>query len=137
MTDFLWVDCLEFSELAEAGRHAEAVELYGGPFLEGVFLAQTHPFDEWVERNRARLSRRYRAAVDAFITDCRARGELEKALKSAWKWVGLDPLDDGGQQHLIQLLAESGSRNEALAQYDRYQALLDAELGLGAAGRDG
>lgn len=130
VTDFLWVDCLEFSELAEAGRHAEAVELYSGPFLEGVYLAQTHPFDEWVERNRARLSRRYRAAVDAFITDCRARGELERALKSAWKWVGLDPLDDGGQQHLIQLLAESGSRNEALAQYDRYQALLKAELGL-------
>jgi len=68
--------------------------------------------------------------VDAFITDCRARGELETALKSAGTWVGLDPLDDGGQQHLIQLLADSGSRNEALAQYDRYEALLRSELGL-------
>jgi DNA-binding SARP family transcriptional activator len=125
-----WVDCLEFTDLVEAGSHAEAVELYGGPFLEGVYLAQTHPFEEWVERHRARLSRRYRAAVDAFITDCRARGELETALKNAWNWVGMDPLDDGGQQHLIQLLAESGSRNEALAQYDRYKALLQEELGL-------
>jgi serine/threonine protein kinase len=44
--------------------------------------------------------------------------------------VGLDPLDDEGQQLLIQLLAETGSRSEALAQYDRYQALLEAELGL-------
>jgi len=130
VADLLWVDCLEFNDLVEAGRHAEAVGLYRGPFLDGVYLAQTHPFEEWVERHRARFSRRHRAAVDAFITDCRARGELETALKSAWKWVELDPLDDGGQHHLIQLLAESGSRNEALAQYDRYKALLQTELGL-------
>ena len=130
VADSFWVDCLEFTDLVEAGRHAEAVDLYRGPFLEGVHLAQTHPFEEWVERHRSSLSRRHRAAVDAFITDCRARGELETALKSAGKWVGLDPLDDGGQQHLIQLLADSGSRNEALAQYDRYRALLQSELGL-------
>ena len=47
------------------GRHAEAVALYEGPFLEGVHLAQTHPFQEWVERHRARFGRRHRAAVDA------------------------------------------------------------------------
>ena len=44
----LSVDCLEFTEMAEAGRHSEAVDLYDGPFLEGVHLVQTHPFEEWV-----------------------------------------------------------------------------------------
>jgi serine/threonine protein kinase/DNA-binding SARP family transcriptional activator len=126
----LWVDCLEFVELAEAGSSADAISLYAGTFLEGVYLAQTHPFEEWVERQRARLGRRHRATADAFIQESRAKGDLENALKSAWKWVELDPLDDGGQQHLIQLLAESGSRSEALAQFERYQALLQEELGL-------
>jgi serine/threonine protein kinase len=42
----------------------------------------------------------------------------------------MDPLDDGAQQHVIRLLAESGSRSEALAHYDRYVDLLDTELGL-------
>lgn len=130
VVDSLWVDCLEFSEMAEAGRTADAVSLYAGPFLEGVYLAQTHAFQEWVDRNRARLSRRFRATVDAQITECRARGDCEAALQSAWKWVGLDPLDDGGQQHLIRLLAETGSRPEALAQYERYRKLLETELGL-------
>ncbi|NNM05851.1 MAG: protein kinase, partial [Gemmatimonadetes bacterium] len=125
-----WVDSTQFMELTESARHADAVQLYEGPFLEGVHLAQTHPFEEWVERHRARLSRRHRASINAFIEECRSRGDLSAALKSAWKWVGLDPLDDGGQQHLIQLLAETGSRTEALAEYDRYVALLDAELGL-------
>jgi len=130
VVDSLWVDCLEFSEMAEAGRTAEAVSLYAGPFLEGVYLAQTHAFQDWVDRNRARLSRRFRAAVDAQITECRARGDREAALRSAWKWVGLDPLDDGGQEHLIRLLAEEGSRPEALAQFERYRKLLETELGL-------
>jgi serine/threonine protein kinase/DNA-binding SARP family transcriptional activator len=124
------VDSRQFLEHSEAGRHADAVALFDGPFLDGVHLAQTHPFEEWVERFRARLSRRHRASVDAFIKDCRAEGDLSNALVHAWKWVGMDPLDDGGQQHLIQLLAETGSRTEALAQYDRYVALLESELGL-------
>jgi len=126
----LWVDCLEFTRLAEAARNAEALALYGGPFLDGVYLAQTHPFEEWVERTRARLARRHRAVVDPFISQCRLDGELERALEAAWKWVSLDPLDDGGQQHLIQLLAETGSRTEALSQFDRYEAMLQEELGL-------
>lgn len=124
------VDCLRFLEFSEAGRHAEAVGLYDGPFLDSVHLAQTHPFEEWVERCRARLSRRHRASADAFIRDRRAHGDSAAALAQAWKWVGMDPLDDGGQQHLIQLLAETGSRTEALAQYDRYVAMLESELGL-------
>ncbi len=128
--DGVWVDCREFADLAEAGRTAEAVALYPGHFLEGVYLAQTHAFEEWAERHRARLSRKHRAAIDALISGCLSRGDPEGALAAAWKWVGLDPLDDGGQQHLIRLLAETGARSEALSQYDRYVALLEAELGL-------
>jgi len=129
-TSSLWVDSREFSERVESKRNQEAVELYSGPFLASVHLTPTHPFEEWVERNRARFARRHRVAIDSFITESREEGNLEQALQSAWRWVGLDPLDDGGQQHLIQLLAETGSRSQALSQYDRYETLLEAELGL-------
>jgi len=128
--DSVWVDGLAFANLAESGQNAQAVDLYQGPFLGGVYLAQTHPFEDWVERTRSRLARRFRAAVNALICECRDRGDCESALRSAWKWVGLDPLDDGAQQHLIRLLAETGSRAESLAQFDRYTKLLDSELGL-------
>lgn len=126
----MWVDCSEFVKMAEDGRDAEAIALYGGPFLEGVYLAQTHPFEEWVDRHRARFGRRFRASADSLIRRCQTEGDCEAALKTAWKWVGFDPLDDGAQQHLIQLLAETGSRTEALAQYERYKAMLEKELGL-------
>ena len=129
-TEALHVDAREFERLVERGREEEALDLYAGHFLDGVHLVRTHAFQEWVERQRARLSRRHRAVADAFIRTNRAEGRLEVALKAAWKWAGLDPLDDGAQHHLIQLLGETGSRTEALTHFRRYEALLDAELGL-------
>ena len=129
-TDALRMDAVEFEAFVAEGRRNEALELYAGHFLDGVHLAKTHPFEEWVEGHRSRLSRRHRAAVDAFIGDRRDQGDLEAALTAAWKWVGLDPLDDGGQHYLIQLLAETGGRAEALAQFERCEAMLESELGL-------
>ena len=129
-TEALHVDAREFERLVERGRQEEALGLYAGHFLDGVHLVRTHAFQEWVERQRARLSRRHRAVADTFIRTNREEGRLEVALKAAWKWAGLDPLDDGAQHHLIQLLAETGSRTEALTHFRRYEALLEAELGL-------
>ncbi len=130
VTSSLHVDAREFEVEARQGHHEEALALYHGHFLEGVHLAATHPFEEWLERERARLKRKHRAAADAFIREARSRGNLEDALGAAWRWATLDPLDDGGQHHLIALLAESGRRTEALVQYDRYEQRLGVELGL-------
>ena len=129
-TESLKVDVREFEVLASQDLREEALELYQGHFLDGVHLAQTHAFEDWVGGVRARLSRRHRVVADAFIRDARNRGDTEKALKAAWKWVEIDPLDDGAQHHLIQLLAETGSRTEALTQFERYRTLLQSELSL-------
>jgi serine/threonine protein kinase/DNA-binding SARP family transcriptional activator len=129
-TPRLWIDALEFEALAESGRHPEALALYAGPFLDGVSPARGPSLDEWVELRRARLARRHRAASDAFIAEARKRGDLQGALWAAEKWATLDHLDDAAQHHLIRLLAETGSRSEALAQFERYEANLRELLGL-------
>jgi serine/threonine protein kinase/DNA-binding SARP family transcriptional activator len=129
-TESLWVDTKAFEAHLEEGRHDDAVSLYKGPFLDGAFLAQTHPFEEWVEHRRGNFRRLHRDALDGYIRDCRKSGALDKALAIASKWVGIDPLCEAGQHYLIRLLAESGNRDEAMAQFDRYAALLQGELGL-------
>ena len=129
-TTHLWIDALEFEALAESGRHPEALALYAGPFLDGVSPARGPSLDEWVELRRARLARRHRAASDAFIAEARKRGDLQEALWAAEKWATLDHLDDAAQHHLIRLLAETGSRSEALTQFERYEANLGELLGL-------
>lgn len=129
-TPALWIDAREFEALLDQGRAGEALDLYEGHFLAGVHLVQTHEFEDWAGHQRSHLGRRHRAAADAFIQERKGQGDLESALDRAWKWVRLDPLDDGGQHYLIELLAETGSRTEALAQFERYRALLESELAL-------
>lgn len=129
-TSHLWVDAVEFVGMAEEGRHREALDLYGGPFLEGVPPARSHALEEWVELQRTRLARRHRTSAGAFITEAGSKGDLAAALRVAEKWAALDPLDDAAQHHLIQLLAETGSRSEALGQYRRHESILLGELGL-------
>jgi DNA-binding SARP family transcriptional activator len=129
-TSRLWVDALEFESLAESGRHPEALALYAGPFLDGVSPARGPSLDEWVELRRARLARRHRVASDAFIAEAREKGDLQAALWAAEKWATLDHLDDSAQHQLVRLLAETGSRSEALAQFERYEANLREHLGL-------
>jgi len=129
-TDFLWVDTRAFEAHLDSGQHEEAVSLYKGPFLDGAFLAQTHPFEEWVEHRRGHFRRLYRDALEGYIRDCRKSGAQEKALATASSWVAMDPLCEAGQHYLIRLLAESGNRDEAIAQFQRYADLLKEELGL-------
>jgi serine/threonine protein kinase/DNA-binding SARP family transcriptional activator len=129
-TDFLWVDTRAFEAHLDRGEHEEAVSLYRGPFLDGAFLAQTHPFEEWVEHRRGHFRRLHRDALEGYLRDCRTRGAQEKALATASSWVAVDPLCEAGQHYLIRLLAESGNRDEAIAQFHRYSELLHEELGL-------
>ena len=128
--DTLWVDANAFSKLSEEGREEEAVALYQGHFLEGVFLAQTHPFEEWVEHRRGDFRRAHRGVIESFIESARRRGDLSSALPTSSEWARMDPLCEAAQSHFIRLLGESGNRDEALAQFERYAGLLQEELGL-------
>jgi Tol biopolymer transport system component len=54
-------------------------------------------------------------------------GAVADAIEAARAWVTLEPYDDEAQHRLIELLAGSGQRSEALAQYERYERLLKAD----------
>jgi DNA-binding SARP family transcriptional activator len=59
-----------------------------------------------------------------------ARGQYEAAIQYAWQWVALDPWQEEAQQQLMYLLAISGQRTTALAQYKTCCRLLREELGV-------
>ncbi len=121
------VDARAFETLVEKGEHQQALPLYHGPFLPGWFLADSPGFELWTDRQRARLERLHRHARREWIRTCRERGDLAGALRCAQEWAELDPLEDEAQHRLIELLAESGHRGEALRQYELYRRLLDKE----------
>ncbi|MBI4541162.1 MAG: hypothetical protein HY704_16800 [Gemmatimonadetes bacterium] len=121
-------DAIEFERAVALGEHERALQLYAGPFLEGVHLAETHEFEAWCDRQRSRLARLHRQARSAFISERVAHGDRAAALTAARRWVELDPLDDEAQHRFIELLAESGQRSEAIRQYETYAELLRREL---------
>jgi DNA-binding SARP family transcriptional activator len=56
--------------------------------------------------------------------------EAEAGLAAARRLVALEPLDESARRSLMQLLARSGNRAEALRQYQVCESLLRDELGV-------
>lgn len=130
VADHVVVDVGELESAAAAGDHARVVALYHGPFLGGTALGGTRELEGWVDGVQSRVSRLHRDARLAALDDALAAGNLDTALQLARGWVALEPMDDEAQHRLIELLAATGDRIGALRQYDRYEALVQAELEL-------
>jgi multiple sugar transport system substrate-binding protein len=139
-----WVDVTAFTRLVEAGPRAEAsvkgpsrqtaerleeaVALCRGSFLEGFSLADSPAFEDWILLKRERL---HRQVVDGLccLADCHEqRGDYENALLHAWRQVELDPWRERAHRQVMRLLALSGQRGAALAQYETCRRLLATQL---------
>jgi WD40 repeat protein len=110
-------------------RLEEAVELYRGDFLEGFSVGDSPAFEEWALLTREELERQLTTALQRLADHFQGCGDYERALGYARRQVGTDPWREAAQNQLIRLLALSGRRGAALAQYESYRKLLAAELG--------
>jgi DNA-binding SARP family transcriptional activator/predicted ATPase len=129
-----WIDTQAFSSLLASPRHlppprlAQAIDLYRGGFLEGFFLADSPAFEEWSVLCRERYQRLMRETLYLLVGHYQAQGDHERALQLAWRLVDFEPWWEEAHRQVIWLLALSGRRSEALAQYLRCRRLLAEEL---------
>jgi DNA-binding SARP family transcriptional activator/predicted Zn-dependent protease len=124
------VDALEF--LAASGEDGpqdleSALALYRGPFLHGWGLSVATEFEHWVDHQRLTLSRAHREVCRARIAQLKKAGAGASALETARHWTEVDPLEDEAHHLVIELLAESGRRSEALERYEAFRGLLAAD----------
>jgi DNA-binding SARP family transcriptional activator len=142
----LWLDVAHFRWLlAECGTHshppsevcpiclpllAEAVALYRADFMAGFTLPDSPEFDEWQFFQAESLRRDLAGALERLVSGHSAQSEFEQAIPYARRWLALDSLHEPAQRCLIQLYAQAGQRAAALRQYEEYQRLLAAELGV-------
>ena len=108
----------------------EGLNLYRGNFLEGFQLKDSSVFEEWHLFNRERLLRTATGTIRRLVSYYHANGEIEKACQFAWRMVELQPWSEEGYQRLMVLLAQSGQRSTALAQYEICRRQLALELGV-------
>jgi len=107
----------------------QAVSLVRGPFLEGFSLADAAPFEEWLLLHREHVCRQVVGALDSLAAIYERQGAFEQALAHARRRVELEPWEEDGQRQLMRLLARSGHRSQALAQYENLCRSLQEELG--------
>ena len=108
----------------------QAVALYRAPFLEGFSIPDSPAFEEWTLLTREHLNRLMLQTLRRLADGYQAQDAYDCALPYAWRQVDMDPWQEAAHRQVMQLLALSGQRGAALAQYERCRRLLAAELGV-------
>jgi len=111
------------------GALEEADALYRGDFLAGFFLKDAPGFDSWHRSVSDALRAAHVGILRRLIDVLLAAGEFDRATDRALRWLSLDALDESAHRALMRSYALSGRRGEALRQFERCRAVLDAEIG--------
>jgi DNA-binding SARP family transcriptional activator len=130
-----WVDATAFVRLLESPAEAvheleDALKLYRGDFLEGFSISDSVSFEEWALLQRERFHWQALSALHRLAVIYEGRCEYERALSYARRQVELDPWQEEAQRQVMRLLALSGQRAAALAQYEAFRRALAEELGV-------
>ena len=125
-------DVARFRRAAGAGSAGwrQAAELYRGDFLQDLFLADSDAFEEWAAAERADLRRTMQEMIAGLTAACMEQAAWPEAERYARRRLALDNLSEVAQRQVIEILAQSGQRSEALAHYRRFRTALAAELGV-------
>lgn len=126
----LTVDAREFERLLNRDQAAEAMDWYRGPLLRGFSISSGVAFDQWADRERARLARRAAAACTELVERAVEAGDWPEAILRARRWLALDPCSEAAARQLIALRARGGDLAGALAFYAEFRARLRTDLDL-------
>jgi DNA-binding SARP family transcriptional activator/tetratricopeptide (TPR) repeat protein len=124
----LWTDVAAFETALGAGRFADAVELYRGPFLAGLFVDDAPEFERWLTATRLRLERDASAAAQQVAESREAAGDPFGAAEWARRALALVPHDEQRLRFLLGVLERVGDRAGALAAYDTFARRLADEF---------
>ena len=105
-----WSDVREFLQLRDfrganrdVDRLARAVQLFRGPFLDGVSAPHNPDYESWVMLERRTLERRYRDTLITLIDEYSGSGAYDQAIRCANRYLATDRLDESIPQRLISL----------------------------------
>jgi DNA-binding SARP family transcriptional activator len=128
--DIATCDVIEFETALAARALDRAVELYGGPFLDGFRLPGASEFDRWVEDERRSLAQRHVEVLERLARKHAERGDAAAAAGWWRKVAELDPLNARIAAEVMRSMAAAGDPGGALKHARIYEALLAQELDL-------
>jgi predicted ATPase/DNA-binding SARP family transcriptional activator len=130
-----WLDVERFESAlatpptpARADALAQAIQIYRDDFLAGFYIHDAPDFEQWVLAEQTRLRAGLIQALHELTNHCRAQGNLPQAMDYIRRVLQLEPWREEAHRQLIQLLAQTGQRSAALAQFEICRQILEREL---------
>lgn len=99
-------------------------------FLEGFFLSDASPFEEWASAQREYWFRALETIFEYFTSWLTEQGQPKTAIETALRWLKISPLSEKAYQTLIQAYSQTGNREAALRYYQDCREKLASELGI-------
>jgi DNA-binding SARP family transcriptional activator/predicted ATPase len=132
----IWLDVSAFNQLLEDSNDISAAEdniekalsLYQGSFLEGFSISDCPAFEEWVLLTRQKLVRKFTSVLHTIASQNESNGNYPQAEKYVRQLLELQPWDEIAHQQMMRILADTGQRSAALAQYQFCCRTLKSEL---------
>jgi len=131
------LDVAEFQTRAAACQHSSslteleaAIDLYRDEFLAGLTLSGTPDFESWQLAQREELRGQYMQLLRNHVELSMRHGAWHSGIQSARRILAEEPWLDETHRQLILMLAHSGQRHAALAQYQACRRMLREELGV-------
>ncbi|MDH3604772.1 MAG: hypothetical protein OEU26_34640, partial [Candidatus Tectomicrobia bacterium] len=106
----------------------ETTSLYCDDFLSGFHVRDAPAFEEWALMEREYLRGLAMDALLALAEQCITLQDYSLGLSTTRRLLVLDPWRESVHQKQMILLAHSGQRHEALAQYDTCRTILAQEF---------
>src|SRR5215208_3508137 len=127
----LWCDATALERALSDGEPEEAVALYRGTFLEGLYVAgAAAEYQEWLDRERGRLRACATTAARRVADQRESEGRPTDAAQWCRRALELSPDDESAVRRLLTLLDHIGDRSAALRVYDEFVHRLAQEFEL-------
>jgi DNA-binding SARP family transcriptional activator len=111
--------------------HLEAaVKEYRGEFMQGFFLKDTEPFEDWLRGRRERFRQEYALSLEQLAANYEQRGAWVQAINYARAWLELDEFDEAAHRAIMRVYAGMGDRSRAFRQYEMCAQVLKDGLGI-------
>lgn len=134
-----WVDALAFQQQAAACEThipasldalRSALDLYHGSFLQNFELGDSLSFETWALSQREHIDRQRLRLLRLLAVSLETAGDPAQAEEVYRGILTVQPWEEEVHRCLMRLLAATGQRNAALAQYDACRQILSDELGV-------
>lgn len=122
-------DVAQFEESTRRHELERAVDLYRGPFLDGLSLKQEDEFEEWLREQRQRYERLMLESLIALIEMADAQKDINALEQYARRTLAVDPFQEGAYRGLMLALGRRGRYEEAVRVYNDCAAMLKQEFG--------